>query len=81
MSKDGLHKVMNEEEVEEDEDRPRAESGGKTAMDTKTATNKVWQKKTRKKKFRYESKLERKASRAKQKAGNRLKADARRQRV
>jgi ribosomal RNA-processing protein 17 len=81
VSKDGLHKIVNGDETEQDEDNPQAESGGKAAKNTKTTTNKVWPKKTRKKKFRYESKVERKASRAKQKAGNRLKADTRRERV
>jgi ribosomal RNA-processing protein 17 len=80
VSKDGLHKIVDEDETERDEDNTQAESGGKAAKNTKTAITKVWPKKTRKK-FRYESKVERKASRAKQKAGNRLKADARRERV
>jgi len=39
---------------------------------------KVWPKKPRKQKFRYESKAERKFTRGKQKAGNKAKADARR---
>ncbi len=38
---------------------------------------KKWPKKPRKEKFRYESKVERKMTRAKQKAGNKKKADAR----
>ena len=39
---------------------------------------KVWEKKPKKQKFRYESKAERKATRGKQKAGNKARADARR---
>ena len=80
VSKDGLHKIVDEDEIEQNEESLQAESGEKNANDMKTTANKVWPKKTRKKKFRYESKVERKASRAKQKAGNRLKADARRER-
>jgi ribosomal RNA-processing protein 17 len=39
---------------------------------------KKWPKKEKKKKFRYESKAERKVTRGKQKAGNKARADARR---
>jgi len=75
VSKEGLHKLM-----EDDEDairgREKAEAAARAAAEVKN--KKVWPKKERKQKFRYESKVERKLARGKQKAGNKAKADARR---
>lgn len=72
VTKEGLHRVADEEDSEdtlEAEVKPvQKEEKGK----------KVWPKKPRKQKFRYESKAERKATRGKQKAGNKARADARR---
>jgi ribosomal RNA-processing protein 17 len=72
VSKEGLVKVADEDSEDE-----------ALEMDTKPAENevsgkKVWPKKPRKQKFRYESKAERKFTRGKQKAGNKARADARR---
>ena len=78
VSKEGLHKIADEDDTDQDEGDAQIESGGHTEKNTKTTANKTRLKKTRKKKFRYESKVERKISRAKQKAKKRLKADARR---
>jgi ribosomal RNA-processing protein 17 len=78
VSKEGLHKVAEYEDTRDDNnatdrkiftDPVEAKSGVK---------RKVWPKKTRKKKFRYESKAERKVTRGKQNAGNKVKANARR---
>ncbi|RDW67645.1 hypothetical protein BP6252_09041 [Coleophoma cylindrospora] len=71
VGKDGLHKIVAEDSSDEsmDAERPKPES--------KDETKKVWPKKPRKQKFRYESKTERRMSRAKQKAGNKAKANAR----
>jgi ribosomal RNA-processing protein 17 len=70
VSKEGLHKVADEDESEdtlEADIKPVEEGKGK----------KVWPKKPRKQKFRYESKAERKISRGKQKASNHAQARAR----
>jgi len=72
VSKEGLQKVVNEDEDEVEE---------KTftkPFDKDEKGKKVWPKKVRKKKFTYETKTERKFTRNKQKAGNKAKADARR---
>ncbi|RDW74120.1 hypothetical protein BP5796_07562 [Coleophoma crateriformis] len=71
VGKDGLHKIVAEDSSDEtmDAERPKPES--------KDEMKKVWPKKPRKQKFRYESKTERRMSRAKQKAGNKAKANAR----
>lgn len=72
VSKEGFQRIADEEESEdhlEKEIKPvEKEEKGK----------KQWPKKLRKKKFRYESKVERKIARGKQKAGNKVRADARR---
>lgn len=77
ISREGLHKIVVDEEEADDDSR------GKNTPADPAETNaeverKIWPKKTRKKRFRYESKAERKITRGKQKAGNKLKADARR---
>ncbi len=81
MSKEGLHKVAEDGNASEEEEEHNS-GNPKTPADSaeiKTgASRKVWPKKTKKKKFRYESKAERKVTRGKQKAGNKVKADARR---
>ena len=67
ISKEGLKKVRDEEEVP---DLVVERQDGKEEK-------KKWPKKEKKKKFRYESKAERKFTRGKQKAGNKARADAR----
>lgn len=83
VSKDGLHKVVQEDENREDESKtsvvdtvvPNAGRDGK----------RIWTKerpggpKKKKKKFRYESKADRKMTRHKERLGNKLKAKARKQ--
>lgn len=72
VSKEGLQRIADDADSEPTEDvevKPaKKESHGK----------KTWPKKEKKKKFRYESKAERKITRSKQKAGHKAKADARR---
>jgi len=75
VSKEGLHKVAEEEESD---DTMNAEVEVAKPEGKGEKGKKVWPKKPRKQKFRYESKAERKATRGKQKAGNKAKADARR---
>ena len=91
ISKDGFHK-SNIESEEEDE---VASGLGKDAAAAKDSTDKednktqkgkrVWTKerpngpKKRKKKFKYESKAERKVTRHKEKSGNKAKAKARKE--
>jgi ribosomal RNA-processing protein 17 len=70
VSKEGLQKVVD---VEEDD----SEAEAPPLVETKDKGKKEWPKKVRKKKFRYESKVERKVTRAKQKFGNKSKADGR----
>ena len=78
VSKEGLHKAVEDEDIEE-EDNSRHPKAPADSVKMKTGANrKIWPKKTRQKKFRYESKVERKVTRGKQKAGNKVKADARR---
>jgi ribosomal RNA-processing protein 17 len=72
VSKEGLQNVVDEES----DDGKEAEYA-KPAEKEETGKKK-WPKKERKKKFRYESKAERKVTRGKQKAGNKARADARR---
>jgi ribosomal RNA-processing protein 17 len=71
VSKEGLLRVADEDESED-----TLEAEVKPVEEEKKG--KQWPKKPRKKKFRYESKAERKVTRGKQKAGNRARADARR---
>lgn len=72
VSKEGLTKVG-----EEDSSNETAEADPKP-VEKEASKKKVWPKKERKKKFRYESKAERKFTRTKQKAGNKARADTRR---
>jgi ribosomal RNA-processing protein 17 len=77
VSKEGLHKITEGEDTEEEVE----EEGSFQAINANAkveGSRKIWPKKSKKKKFRYESKVQRKVTRAKQKAGNRIKSDARR---
>jgi ribosomal RNA-processing protein 17 len=78
ISKEGLHRITDENEAEDDEGAAETKPPASAVSNVETNTKKVWPKKTKKKKFRYESKAERKVTRGKQKAGNKVKADARR---
>lgn len=71
VSKEGLQKVADEESEASDTEPPQL-----VKAEEKTP-KKQWPKKERKKKFRYESKMERKVTRAKQKFGNKAKAEGR----
>lgn len=71
ISKDGFSKSRGEYSEESDKEAP-------ASVEKEEKPKKVWPKKAPKKKFRYESKAERKVTRGKQKAGNKAKADARR---
>lgn len=71
VSKEGLLKVVDEDS-DAVPDLVPVEKKGK-----EDTSKKKWPKKERKKKFRYESKAERKVTRGKQKAGNKARADAR----
>lgn len=73
VSKEGLKKIVDEDISDETATKkyqPPAEERGKA--------KKQWPKKDKAKKFRYESKAERRMTRGKQKAGNKAKAEARR---
>ena len=71
VSKEGLQKVVDLEESDEsDKEAP-------PLITTEEKGKKQWPKKERKKKFRYETKVERKVTRAKQKFGNKSKAEGR----
>ena len=72
VSKEGLVKVGDEDSEDE---IPEADT---KLAEKETSGKKVWPKKPRKQKFRYESKAERRFTRGKQKAGNKAKAEARR---
>lgn len=72
ISKEGLTKVGEEDS---DEEAPGADT---KPVENEALGKKVWPKKPKKKKFRYESKAERKVTRGKQKAGSKARADARR---
>lgn len=79
VSKDGMH-TLAEEERAELEAKKRAERKRKEAEDeakNKEKQKKVWPKKEKKKPFRYESKIERKLGRAKQKSKNARQAKSR----
>jgi ribosomal RNA-processing protein 17 len=77
VSKEGLHKVAEYKDTADDNDSTDQKISTDPVESNSRANRKIWPKKTRKK-FRYESKAERKVTRGKQKAGNKLKADARR---
>lgn len=83
VSRDGISKAVQEEDVEDSEDpeignRPST-NGVKEAQDGKSrrAKEKPSGVKKKKKKFRYESKAERKITRHKEKSGNKKQAIAR----
>jgi ribosomal RNA-processing protein 17 len=77
VSKEGLQRVRDEDE-EEGEEVPKLVVVEKGEEGERGGKGKKWPKKEKKKKFRYESKAERKVTRGKQKAGNKARADARR---
>ncbi|KAF6227419.1 hypothetical protein HO133_008863 [Letharia lupina] len=91
VSKDGLQKAIQDAENEGEAsgtDRPDGKPQGTTALQGRTGSEKgkrVWTKEApsgprkRKKKFRYENKAERKATRYKERSGNKAKAKARRE--
>jgi ribosomal RNA-processing protein 17 len=70
ISKEGLKKVREEDDEDEVPELVVEKQDGKEEKNK-------WPKKEKKKKFRYESKAERKFTRGKQKAGNKARADAR----
>lgn len=74
VTKEGLSKTVNESEDEDAKDQQKYKV---TEASTKKG-KKVWPKKLKKKKFRYETKTERKIARVKQKAGNKAHDSARR---
>ena len=89
VSKDGLQKASQDKDNESEasgQNTPDRESQPSMALQGKTGSEKVkkmWTKeppngtRKRKKKFRYESKAERKATRYKERSGNKAKARAR----
>ena len=91
ISKDGLQKAVQDEESEieaSDADKPDGKTPRTTASQGRTGSEKgkrIWTKeppsgpRKKKKKFRYESKAERKATRYKEKLGNKAKARARKE--
>lgn len=91
VSKDGLQKVVQDEENDSEVsgiDRPDGEPHKTTPLQGRTGSEKgkrIWTKepptgpRKRKKKFRYESKAERKVTRHKEKSGNKAKAKARKE--
>ena len=91
VSKDGLQKAVQNEENESEAlgtDRPDRDPQSSTALQGRTGSGKgkrIWTKETptdpkkRKKKFRYENKAERKATRYKERSGNKAKARARKE--
>ena len=91
VSKNGLEKVIPDEDGENmvlDSQRPHVEPQKATVSQGITGSEKgkrVWTKeppngpRKRKKKFRYESKAERKATRYKERSGNKAKARARKE--
>ena len=81
ISKDGFHKVAQEEQEGDDEsNKPTA---GRPS--TRPGAKRIWTKerpnapKKKKKPFRYESKAERKVTRFKERSGNKSKAKARKE--
>jgi ribosomal RNA-processing protein 17 len=77
VTKEGLRYAGEDEEEELEAAKKKAEAAKKAAGE-ETNKKKVWPKKEKKQKFRYESKTERRLTRAKQKASNKGKANARR---
>lgn len=91
VSKEGIHRVMDAEEMDDAaqraEDKQVSTNGGATEGGNKVQNGKRrWTKenpdghiKKKKKKFRYESKAERKVTRYKERSGNKSKARARKE--
>ncbi|KAI9875444.1 MAG: hypothetical protein M1830_008469 [Pleopsidium flavum] len=90
LSREGLHRAIEEEErvtdVLGDENRSHKTNGSaKEASDKARKSKRIWTKenpeglKKKKKKFRYESKAERKVTRYKERSGNKAKARARKE--
>lgn len=86
VTKDGLQKVVEEDiESGEEDHGSGSEATPKMAGQSEVKTKRVWTKerpggpKKKKKKFRYESKAERKVTRYKERSGNRAKAKARKE--
>ena len=88
VSRDGLHKIITDEQENQAPTTTGPVEGETTNSDTKAWQDAKQEKrlrskeppsgpKKRKKKFRYESKAERKVSRYKEKSGNKAKAKAR----
>ena len=89
VSKDGLQKVLQEEEDESEavntvrSDREPPESRASQGRTRSEKGKRIWTKeppsgpRKKRKKFRYETKAERKATRYKEKSGNKAKARAR----
>lgn len=77
VSKDGLHTAAEDEE-EAIKAKKKAEDAVKASNEAKANPKKQWPKKEKKKPFRYESKVERKIGRAKQKSKNSKQASSRR---
>ena len=88
VSRDGLHKTIMDEQENQGPITTNSVEGGTTNSDTKVWQNAKQEKrlrtkeppsghKKRKKKFRYESKAERKINRYKERSGNKAKAKAR----
>lgn len=77
VTKEGFNKVANDNDMGFDVEDGDPSETEKASGPAQSSSKKVWPKKSRKK-FRYESKIDRKIARGKQKAGNKAKADARR---
>jgi len=90
VSKDGIHKVMDTEEMgvtalRNVDKKPGADGAGNEEDDKARKGKRRWTKENpdgrikKKKKFRYESKAERKVTRYKERSGNKSKARARKE--
>lgn len=91
VSKDGLQKAFNDEQRESEasgSDRSEGDTRRAAGLQGRTGSGKgkrIWTKepptgpKKKKKKFRYENKAERKATRYKERLGNKAKAKARKE--
>lgn len=81
ISKDGFHKVAQEEQ--EGDDESNKATAGRSS--TRPGAKRIWTKerpngpKKKKKPFRYESKADRKVTRFKERSGNKSKAKARKE--
>lgn len=82
VSKEGLHKISQEDEEADDESNNKPATGRPS---TRQGAKRIWTKerpngpKKKKKPFRYESKAERKVTRFKERSGNKSKAKARKE--